>query len=145
MPITENKQTCCVEPGKNNNNRLTGQRGDGGEVSFSTDAAKAQCTARIERLFLSEDALTHNPHGLHNINIGNVVQCFTMLYLQDKPLYCVRTSRMLLGFAPMPFPACETGGSGSVAEEIMPTRVISLSILVDWHQNPSLTTLPNGT
>lgn len=134
MPITENKQTCCVEPGKHSKSRLTGQRGDGGEVSISTDAAKAQHTARIEQLFLSEDALD-------NINVGNVVQCFTMLYLQDKPLYCVRTSRMLLGFAPMPFPACETGGSGSVAEEIMRTRVISLSILVDWHQNPSLRTL----
>lgn len=133
----ENKQTCCVEPCKSIDNRLTGQRGDGGEVSISTDAAKAQRTARIEWLFLSEDTLTHNPHGLGNINIGNVVQCFTVLYLQDKPLYCVRTSRMLLGLAPIPFPACQIGGSGSVAEEIMVTPVISLSILVDWHQNLS--------
>lgn len=91
----------------------------------------------LNDFFLSEDTLTHNPHGLGNINIGNAVQCFTVLYLQDKPLYCVRTSRMLLGLAPIPFPACQIGGSGSVAEEVMVTHVISLSILVDWHQNLS--------
>lgn len=85
--------------------RLTWQRSDSWKVSISTNAAKAHV---VKWLFL-----THNFHSQHNY-CTQCIKC--LLYLQDKPLYCVRTSRMLFGLAPIPFPACSKNSSSSLED-----------------------------